>query len=571
MCGITGMFPLNTKCELDAYTRKQLIMWYNTELLHHTIERGKDATGITVSFTEGTGEKAKHSFLCLKQPTDADDFFVNDGTEHKYKEQEDDANPVLVHHKILEKELKFNFIIGHTRRKTIGTEYNVNNNHPIIVKNIVGIQNGGVDNHDRIFEKHPEMVRQGEVDSEAIMQLLALDSNDKALDWDSINYVNSRIEGPRAVLAYNMHHPSKVIFFRNTERPMEMYYLEELGAILVCSQTKYMYEIKKAYSRLRLTNKKFPKINYKVVNIYAGEGGVIDVTKKYDGKSDLKSFLDLKNYQKVLKHGYAKNYKIPEPPKTVTPNRANSYAHKPEKKSVFGQKASTTGGDAKSTTAGSGNDTSTTEITDYTKYDEDYNNLHSMEATMVMDDTEDEVILGQYTEEGLRAIAFSEISESDYFEKEDTLFSRQEDMSKLVREPALNEKQSTTVIKNVYPEIFGDGFVAGAKFAENEAEENIENTEDYNNVKDKLDKATKLIANLKVFMMAALKAKGQVIDVGLVQGEASIEFSDELDELINKAMQHSGLDIEAVLNTMTNSDFESLRISSEKNKTTVMG
>jgi hypothetical protein len=572
--------------------RKKLILWFNTELLYHTIERGRDATGITVSLTEGEGEEKENSFLCLKQPADATDFFENDGTEYKYNTQEDNAAPVTVHHSILSNENKFNFIIGHTRKKTQGSEYNVNNNHPIIVGNIIGIQNGGVENDDRIFKLHEDMERQGEVDSEAIMQLLALHSNDGALDWESINYVTKRMEGPRAVMAYNSKHPEKIIFFRDSNRPIELYYLKELGAVLICSKIGYMNEIKKTYQRLRITHPEFPKMTYETVNILAKDGGVIDIQKEYDSSTSLRNFLEVKKYDDNTIDAYSLSKKVESKKETkTTPSHAlagypQNCNDKDEGKAPFGPSVDGSSG-ARSSSASEGANETT--YVDHSIYDDD-NEVKEVEAAVVMDDPEDETpepkaedkIFGRFTTSDLRDASFALIQDdSNYLKEEDTLFSRSKNFEAYFDGLYLNKKHHGAVVSNLYPEIHSDGFVAGVKFCENIATDYVtrfcekldehaqSSTSDSKKIEAKLKKASYIISNLKVFIMCLLKMEGMVDEVSEDKEGSSIQFSEDLEVFMNDAEKHLGLDMDRILRMFTTADYDSL--AEESSKARVIG
>lgn len=604
MCGITGIFPLNTKCKLDAQQRKKLILWFNTELLFHTIERGRDATGITVSLTEGEGEEQQNSFLVLKQPSDATDFFENDGTGHRYTTQEDNAAPIKVHHSLINNEAKFNFIIGHTRKKTQGSEYNVNNNHPIIVGNIIGIQNGGVENDDLIFKMHEgEMDRKGEVDSEAIIQLLSLHSNDRALDWDSINYVTTRMEGPRAVLAYNSKHPEKVIFFRDSARPIELYYLKELGAVLICSKMSYMSEIKKTYQRLRITHPEFPKMTYETVNIMHKDGGIIDIHKEYDNTKSLRSFLEVKNYDDSIVKGYSA---ISKPEKKQEPKTSPAHVGYPrhgghmqamngemknddEDVAPFGPSVDDTNS-AKSSSASDGAKKQTS-LVDHSVYEEP-EDLKEVETTLIMDDPEDEdklaenKVFGRFTESDLSNASFALLQdESNYLKEENTLFSRSDNFDCYFDGALVSRKHHGPIVSNLYPEIHADGFIAGAKFCEgiandyvgslcdslqeNENKNRGASDNDIKKMRNKLTKATYMISNMKVFVMCLLKMEGMVNDVSQKGETPDIEFSKELEEFMSDAEKNLNLDMDRILRMFTNADYDAL--AKECSKSRVIG
>ena len=51
MCGIVGVFPLNTpNIKVDAQTRRILALFFHNEILFETVVRGKDSTGVAASF-----------------------------------------------------------------------------------------------------------------------------------------------------------------------------------------------------------------------------------------------------------------------------------------------------------------------------------------------------------------------------------------------------------------------------------------------------------------------------------------------------------------------------------------
>ena len=136
MCGIVGAFPLNkTDLEIDPKLRRQLALFIHNEILFETVARGKDATGIAAAFGPPLipNETAANSFwAALKQPVDTADFFLNDGTSPKYSGQDAQANLERFMDASSAIQRPLCHIIGHTRAKTVGTEFNPMNNHPIL-------------------------------------------------------------------------------------------------------------------------------------------------------------------------------------------------------------------------------------------------------------------------------------------------------------------------------------------------------------------------------------------------------------------------------------------------------
>lgn len=150
MCGIVGAFPLNKPgLAMDAQTRRLVLLYLHNEVLFETVARGKDATGMALSFGPKE-EGGKPYWAVLKQPVRTADFFTNDGTSTRYKGQDEEANVERYMDVACLLGRPLNHVLGHTRAKTKGSEFNPLNNHPIIVGDIIGIHNGGVKNDDII-------------------------------------------------------------------------------------------------------------------------------------------------------------------------------------------------------------------------------------------------------------------------------------------------------------------------------------------------------------------------------------------------------------------------------------
>src|SRR5690606_34565270 len=103
MCGIVAVVPLHKPdLDLDPQLRKRLCLYLHNEILLRTVKRGKDATGIAVSFgtpygmqtgdLTADGEPVAPFWSILKQPVESQDFLLNNGHDTRYKMQEERAN-----------------------------------------------------------------------------------------------------------------------------------------------------------------------------------------------------------------------------------------------------------------------------------------------------------------------------------------------------------------------------------------------------------------------------------------------------------------------------------------------
>jgi len=313
MCGIVGVFLLNKPdIVVSPVARRLISLFFHNELLLHTMSRGKDSTGISVSFGPPVGapEKASPSFWSvLKQPVDAYDFMLNDGTQERYRGQDEAANyeSLMDAASLLQRPLYH--VLGHARKKTKGSEFNPLNNHPILVGNIIGVHNGGIKNESEIYAAYPDMTAQGEVDSEVIVQLLSLLGNDRELRTSDIPSVTEHLDGGYAVMAYNKKFPTRVLYFRNDAKPIELAYIEELGLAIVCSDQSFLHDAFHAYQRVRLSLRRdLPELSVQWRAVRNNSGGVIDVETEVVDDSDINALFPLVNCLAPKAEYKSKNY-----------------------------------------------------------------------------------------------------------------------------------------------------------------------------------------------------------------------------------------------------------------------
>lgn len=554
MCGIVGAFPLNKPdLQIDAEARRIITLFLHNELLHETIARGKDATGVAISLGypyDAEGDVALPKFWSvIKQPVNAVDFFLNDGTQARYKGQDEEANIGRVMDVACLLQRPLLHIIGHTRAKTKGSEYTPNNNHPILVGNIIGIHNGGIRNYKKIYDKHEKMTPQGEVDSEVIIQLLAEKANDRALEIEDIKYVTERIDGPHAVLVYNRRFPEKVLYFHDRDRPLELAYIEELGLALVCSKRVFLEKTLHVYSRARLTLKRdLPELSCVWRNIPDEMGGVIDVETAIDDTQRIEEMFPIVETASVLSE--YRNYTATST--TTGPSHPLS-CHETSKPSRIPNATGSRNYDNNSTIEGA-------DLVDISGYSPDVDDAGKVESVVasvddVMDDADDAVlsISDCLDIEGLRKqgaeFAFGEKAKDD----ETLLINRSEgEFRKLFTAAGLSEEDAAESVHQIYPEIFGEGFAEGYREGAEVVEalqddeesfaEQVTGLEDevsglqerMVNEAGKLRKAASIIANMKAFLMAAI-ITNRIGEVEENEGEVSLIFDEGLEDFLHTA------------------------------------
>jgi hypothetical protein len=235
MCGIIGLLPFGKLDAKQEKIRQEVMMYLSTELLQLTQTRGKDATGVCVMFENC-------EYIGLKMGISAVEFISRFGGK-----ETDFEGFINIWRK---KAAPAKVFLGHCRKPTAGKLAIDNiNNHPIEVGDIIGIHNGTINNHEVIFENLKRKPN-GNVDSEAIFQLLHYLTNNGAdpFTLDVLNETCKRLEGSYACLAFNGNNPFQVVAFRDG-RPIEMALLKPLKLAIIASDSDF---IKTALFRLNI-------------------------------------------------------------------------------------------------------------------------------------------------------------------------------------------------------------------------------------------------------------------------------------------------------------------------------
>jgi len=559
MCGIVGVFPLKTSNQAVGPASRRLISLYiHNETLLETVARGKDATGIALSFGQReTDPQGPYFWTVLKQPVDTGDFYNNDGTSPRYKGQEEGADIFNLMDVACEVKRPLLHILGHTRAKTVGSEYHPVNNHPILVGNIIGVHNGGIKNCKEIYNKHSEMTRMGEVDSEAVFQLLAENANDRALGEEDIKFVTERIVGPRAVFAYNRNHPEKVIYFRNHERPLELAYIRELGLAVICSEQRFLNTALDVYTRARMSlDRNLPELSCEWMKIPLDKGGVIDVSQSMDDTVSLSEMFPLVECPDVLDE-----YKTDKPNHSKNQGNGHKQGLSAPKTSFRSSGAGTSSGSSDSETGGVNTSKpakrstlAQAEVVDLSGYGAEKAKTQVVNDTEIMDDMGEDTNVGDtYTVDELckqgAEWALGEGARDD----ENLLLNRHAGkFADYVSIKGVAEGDAGELVHQLYPEAFGEGYATGFRkgaaaqassdTASDDSEiikslehESVSLRSKLMDAKTKQRRAAAFIANMKGFLLAAIVTHG----LGTVEenalGETCLEFDSDLEDFITTA------------------------------------
>lgn len=284
MCGIVGIFNM-TNAKDTTFSEKDksfLIKYLLSELTMETESRGKDATGYFSLFQDGNGVGLKHGIK-------ATDFCTKDWDEGEYTFQN--------HLKLLEayhnEVSPVASALSHCRAKTIGPETDNDNNHPIYVGDLVGIHNGCLSNHSKIYSNIKEEIeRIGAVDSEMIVQLLwlATEKGEKEFDTSMVKYVTEKLDGSYAFICLNKKDPNSVFFIRDT-RPIEFIYLRQAGLLVVVSEKKFFSAAIKKYNWFRFYGIDAPKVEYEEYTLPDDKGFVLKLDTEITSETKIEDFI----------------------------------------------------------------------------------------------------------------------------------------------------------------------------------------------------------------------------------------------------------------------------------------
>lgn len=224
MCGIVGILNFGDVTKEQEYIRRETSIFLAIELLQQTQTRGKDATGVANLFSNG-------DWHGLKEAIEATEFVS------KWEGTDKDFGGFL---KIWRNKRSFHKVfMGHCRKTSVGSTWNNANNHPIRIEDIIGIHNGTLDNHDKIFTMMKSK-RDGEVDSEAIMRLVHAYSKNgtEPFTVDMIKEVAMRLQGSYAVMVMSGNNPFQVASFRD-QKPIEVTLIRPTKQIIITSDNKF--------------------------------------------------------------------------------------------------------------------------------------------------------------------------------------------------------------------------------------------------------------------------------------------------------------------------------------------
>jgi len=332
MCGILGMLAFGEMADKKAEkTRQESMIFLASELLQLTQPRGRDATGIATLF-------ANLDYMGLKMGIPSADFVSRFGGTEK------DFDGYL---NIWRKKVSpARMILGHCRKSSVGNSEDNVNNHPIKVGDIVGVHNGTLTNHDRIFELLNSK-RDGTVDSEAIFRLLHFftKNGEEPFSPKVIQEVCKRLHGSYACLSFSGNNPYQMIGFRDA-RPMESLLIKPLKLMLIASDKDFLKHVVFKYNKqahlYQTSSVKFPPLKKSDVELKSLTDDtlyIFDIRKEVDDKTTVEDLYISEKIPRIDKIWDAKGTStntstIYTPAATGYKRHASNIA--PQRKSVSG-------------------------------------------------------------------------------------------------------------------------------------------------------------------------------------------------------------------------------------------
>jgi predicted glutamine amidotransferase len=337
MCGIASALLFQSSKRTPSHSRKVQIIF--NEIMAETLGRGKHATGISLcgyrDATTGSETNRKEYFGVLKGPYDCDDFMYTEGEENpsgqtyqKMLKLWRDMGPNLT------------AAIGHCRWKTQGDEYDNLNNHPICVPakgaSIVGVHNGCVDNDHILFRDIP-IERDGLVDSEAIFKVLHYLGMGSEPSLEILDEALKYIEGKYAIVGYATKFPH-LVFTTKFQKPLEFAVCEDLDAIFIASETKFIKDAFARFNRIALSTG-WNTVKYDTYTNIENDGYLFDTTKPLKEKDENNKGHGIHKYvcveKKALSRTIYTDFKVTKTSvtdltkTTTTPGRTNVPATTP--------------------------------------------------------------------------------------------------------------------------------------------------------------------------------------------------------------------------------------------------
>ena len=194
---------------------REVLLDLFTEMLVASEHGGPHATGVAVLDTDGGS-------VIAKSPGRASDFVGSAG--------------------FLDAITRFGnrttLLMGHTRWRTRGTEFDNRNNHPIRAGDVIGTHNGTILNADELFRLH-RLPRHAEVDSELLFRLADQSCRDGAVRPDAFRRLLARCRGQMSAILASRRDPGTVFALKGN-RPLAFRCSQRLQVVAYATDARVL-------------------------------------------------------------------------------------------------------------------------------------------------------------------------------------------------------------------------------------------------------------------------------------------------------------------------------------------
>lgn len=214
MCGLTGViFGSKRRSSKELETIKDIF----TTMFIFSEERGHHASGIATLDTKGRSQLYKLPVAPSRMVS-----------LNKYNEILNSIND------------KTTILMGHSRWKTVGSEFNNCNNQPIVAGPIIGEHNGTISNHNSLFKTF-QFRRFAEVDSEILFRMAEASLQDGVVQTSTFNNYISHCQGSLSCVYVSKTDPNSVYLFHG-DKPLYLFYNPEMQILIYSSGKQYIEE-----------------------------------------------------------------------------------------------------------------------------------------------------------------------------------------------------------------------------------------------------------------------------------------------------------------------------------------
>lgn len=206
MCGLTGIILGNSPRNSEDY--EWLKESFTASLLANEV-RGPHATGIVLIRRDGT-------YSLFKRPVSARQFICLEEYQDILAELDDNVT----------------ILMGHTRYRTIGSEFKANNNHPIRAGKIIGTHNGTIYNAGQIAKVHG-LLRYADVDSEVLFRM--------ANHYRVPAHFESKLKvfkGQLTAIMVNLNKPDRIRIYKGN-KPLSIRLVSDLDMLIYTSDSSH--------------------------------------------------------------------------------------------------------------------------------------------------------------------------------------------------------------------------------------------------------------------------------------------------------------------------------------------